>query len=340
MITKRLFGKVDEKEVYAYLLDNSNGFSAEIITYGGIVRTLNYKGKDVVLGYDTIEDYQNNPDYFGALIGRNSNRIEGASFTLGGVEYKLFANDNRSNLHGGKVGFNSRIWDAEAIDGEEPALKLSLFSPDMEEGFPGNLNVTVTYTLTKDNSLDIHYEAVSDKDTVVNLTNHSYFNLNGHESGNVDNHTLMFNSSFYTPNTDECIPYGEVLSVNGTAFDMRKPTRLGDVFASNDEQVKMFGGIDHNIVIDGSGMRLCAEYVGDISKIKMQVYTDLPAIQLYTGNNLKGNRVAKGGIKYPLHGAICLETQTFPNNLKYTHFPTSIVKANEKYETLTKYKFI
>lgn len=339
-ITKQPFGMIGTTQVYSYILDNGADLKAEILNYGGIIRRLVYKNYDVVLGRDNISEYLNNNGYYGALIGRNSNRIENSEFELDGKTYSLNANDGKNNLHGGNIGFNSMIWDAEGLDVQEPSLVLTLTSPDGDEGFPGQVNVKVTYTLTKENSIKIHYEGNTDKTTVLNMTNHSYFNLNGHNSGTIDNHTLMLNSCFYTPNSIECIPTGEVKSVIGTAFDFTTPKTLKEGFESGDEQVNMFSGFDHNFALNSRGYRLCARLCGDISKITMEMYTDLPGVQLYTGNVIDEERVCKDGAVYPKHGALCLETQFFPNNLKFSHFQSAVLKAGEKYDTTTEYKFI
>ena len=338
-IERKSFGMHDGKEVFSYTLDNKKGLTAEIITYGGILRRLIYNGTDVVLGRDSLEEYLENNGCYGALIGRNSNRIENSEFELNGKVYKLNPNNGRNNLHGGLVGFNKRVWESEATDGAEPALKLSLISPDGEEGFPGNVTVTVTYTLTCENGIKLHYEAISDSDTVVNLTNHSYFNLNGHSSGVCDNHTLWLGSSFFTPNTDECMPYGEVWKSAGTPFDFTAPKTLGEGFASDYEQIKMFGGFDHNLALDGRGLRLAATLTGDKTGITMDMYTDQSAVQLYTGNMIQEGRVCKDGAVYSKHCGICLETQAFPNSLKYSHYPNGILKKGEKYDTVTEYRF-
>lgn len=342
MITKRFFGKSGGKDVFAYELANKDkSLKAEIITYGGILRTLVYNGIDVVLGRDTIEEYENNAGCFGALIGRNSNRIFGGEFSLNGKKYTLAKNDNGvCNLHGGNIGYNKRVWDAKEVDGDEPSLVLSLFDPDKTEGFPGNVNVKVTYTVTCGNQLKIHYEAESDADTVINLTNHSYFNLNGHASGNTGNHTFKMEASFYTPNTKDCYPYGEILSVEGTPFDFRKEKKLSDGLNADFEQIKMFNGFDHNFVLDGSGYRKYAVVTGDISKITMECYTDLPGVQLYTGNGIEQGRVCKEGALYDTHGGFCLETQKFPNATNIPFFPSIFVKKGEKYDTVSAYKFV
>ena len=340
-ISKREFGKTDAGVVFAYTLDNGNGLSAEILTFGGIIRRLVFNGTDVVLGRETLEDYENGSGYFGALIGRNSNRIEDCKFEINGTTYELIENEagKNTNLHGGVKGFNKKIWDAEAVDSEEPQLILSTTSPDGEEGFPGNVNIKVTYTLTKENSIKIHYEGITDKDTVLNMTNHSYFNLNGHSSGSIKNHTLTLDCSFFTPNQPNCVPYGEVLSVKGTPFDFTNGKKVGEEIESDYPQLEMFLGYDHNFVINGKGYRKYAVLEGDISGIVMESYTDLPGVQLYTGNHVNANTPCKDGAEYSKHQALCLETQVFPNALKYAHFPSPILKKGEKYDTTTEYKF-
>ncbi len=339
MIEKNAYGKVGEKEVFLYRMDNGLGLSAEIMTYGGIVKKLIFNGVDVVLGRDTLEEYMDNTGYYGALVGRNSNRIAKGEFTLNDKKYTLAKNDAQNNLHGGNIGFDKRVWDAKAIDKKEPTLELSLVSADGDEGFPGKVKVKVAYTLTKRNSLKITYEGKSDKDTLLNMTNHSYFNLNGHNSGTVEGHTLKMQSSFYTPNSVECMPYGVVEDVSGTEFDLREGRNLGEVFSSENEQVKMFSGYDHNFALDGFGFRKFATLTGDKTGIIMDCYTDRPAVQIYSGNVIDTERICKGGVKYPIHGGICLETQVFPNAMEYSHFPSPILKKGEKYFTMTEYKF-
>lgn len=339
MIEKREYGRVGEKEVYLYKLDNGKGLSAEIITYGGILRTLTFDGTDVVLGRDSLEEYMNNTGCYGALIGRNSNRIANGEFTLNGVKYTLAKNNGNNNLHGGLVGFGKRVWDSKAIDKEEPSLVLTLVSADGDEGFPGKVKVKVTYTLTSDNAIKIHYEGKSNRDTLLNMTNHTYFNLNGHASGTVDDHTLKMASGFYTPNTPECMPYGVVEKTEGTPFDFTEGLRLGDGFASDHEQIKLFSGYDHNFALDGFGYREFATLSGDKTGIIMKAYTDRPAVQIYSGNGIDSERVCKEGAKYPRHGGVCLETQVFPNAMEYSHFPSPILKKGEKYDTVTAFRF-
>ncbi len=338
-IISKKYGELNRKDIYAYTLDNCRGLSAEIINYGAILTRLVYNGIDVVLGYDNFDEYIDNADYMGAIIGRNSNVIESSEFTLNGKTYKLFANDKKNNLHGGKEGFNKKIWNTECVDGDEPSLVLTYLSPDGEEGFPGNAHIKVTYTLTTDNALHIHYEAMCDKDTVINMTNHSYFNLNGHDSGSVEGQSLWLASHFYTPNTQEIIPCGEIRLVEGTPFDFTEESKIEERLAIKHEQIDMFGGYDHNLILDGSGYRLAGILKGDKSGITMEMYTDQPGVQFYLPVEFNPDRKYKDGAKYVHYGALCLETQAFPNGLKYSHFPNVVLKKGDKYDKITTYKF-
>lgn len=339
-VTKELYGEFKGKKVYLFTLTNEkNTFKAKVLNYGGIIKSLVYDGVDVVLGRDTFEQYLENDGYYGALIGRNSNRIFRSKFSVNGIEYQLAENDGKNNLHGGINGFNQKVCDYEIIDEIEPSLVLSFVSPDMEEGFPGNVCVKVTYTVTNEDSIKIHYEASTDKDTIINLTNHSYFNLNGHNSGNVNGHILKVNSSYFTPNTDECLPDGSIIKNDGTPFDLRCGKKLGDVFESQHPQIKEFDGFDHNFVLDGNGFKKIAEAKGDITGICMDCYTDLSGVQIYTGNKINNTKKCKDGTIYDVHQAFCLETQAFPNAVNYPHFPSPIVKKDEMYETTTEYRF-
>ena len=337
-----VFGKIDGRDTYSYILDNGT-VSAEILGYGGIIKSLTVPDRngnkvDVVLGRDTLEDYFNNDGYLGALIGRHANRIALGKFAINGTEYNVGINEGRNSLHGGVKGFDKKEWSAVPSDGEEPRLMMAITSEDGEEGFPGRLAVVVTYTLTKDNALKINYRAYSDKDTVVNMTNHSYFNLAGHASGTIDDQVLQINSSFYTPNDDECMPTGEVLSVSGTPFDFRVPKPIGQDIDADFEQVEMFGGFDHNFAITGHGYRLAAVASCEETGITMEVYTDKPGMQLYTSNGLKEGTY-KNGAHYGKHQAFCLETQYFPNSMAHSQFPSPILKAGEEYNYTTEYRF-
>ena len=345
-ITKSSFGFMpDGKEVFLYTLDNNKNVKAEIINYGGIIKSLwvkDNKGeyRDIVLGRDTLEEYFNNEGFFGALVGRHANRIYRGKFNINSNEYTVGINDGKNSLHGGIKGFDKYVWDVlENDDENNPAITLSILSPDGDEGFPGNLKVNVTYTLNENDGISIHYEAVSDKDTVVNLTNHSYFNPNGIGNGNIYDLDLQMNCSFYTPNTDECMPYGEILSVSDTPFDFTNSKKVGQDIKSDFEQISKFGGYDHNLIIDGSGFRKAAELYSEKTGICMEMYTDKPGVQLYTGNCIEEGRVCKNKETYRIHDALCLETQLFPNSTSYSHFPSPILKANEKYDYTTEYRF-
>ena len=348
-ITKEPFGKTQSGEqVYVYTLDNGKGLRAEILNYGGIVKNLYVTGKDgkvtdVVLGNKTMEEYSANNNYFGAIIGRNSNRLSNSEFELNGKTYHLAANDGANNLHGGIAGFDKKVWDVIENDSvDEASIVLSITSPDGEEGFPGTIDVTVTYTVTANNALMINYKAKSDNDTICNLTNHSYFNLSGHNSGTVLNQVLKLNSSFYTPNSEGCMPAGEVRSVEGTPFDFRTPKPIGQDINADFEQIQMFGGYDHNFAVDGRGYRFCAEVSSPDTGITMEVYTDQPAVQIYTANKLAEGAYSgpfKDEAYYKNHYAICLETQCFPNAMEFSHYPSPVLKKNEVYDHTTEYRF-
>lgn len=343
-MTKKLFGKTPEgKEIYLYTIENSSGMKAEIINYGGIVVSLyvpdrNGNLTDVVLGCDNLEDYNNCP-FFGAIIGRHANRIEKAVFELNGKEYRLAKNDGNNHLHGGIKGFDKVVWDVPEHTGN--TLELHYLSPDGEEGYPGNLDVTVTYSITDDNGLSIDYKAKSDADTVVNLTNHSYFNLSGHNSGNILKHQLKINADKFTVNNEECIPTGEIISVEGTPMDFRdfRPIEAG-IHADN-IHIKCGNGYDHNFVLNVSGKKpeFAAEVFNPASGRRMKVYTTKPGVQFYTGNNLNDKIRGKGGIHYNKWSGLCLETQFFPNAMKHKHFPSPVLKAGELYHHTTIYKF-
>ena len=345
-ITKKTFGFLEGgKEVFEYTLDNGNGLLASIITYGGIIKNLITKDKDgndvdVALGRDTLEEYLNNSGCLGAAIGRNGNRIENAEFELEGKKYILAKNNGESNLHGGIIGFNKKVWEAVPFEKDgDVSLIMTMVSPDGEEGFPGTVTVTMTYTVTKDNALKIDYRATTDKTTIINLTNHSYFNLSGHNSGDIYDQILQLNSSFYTPNNAGCVPTGEITPVLGTPFDFRVPKPLGQDIKSDFEQIEMFGGYDHNFVLDGSGYRLGGVLKSQKTGIVMQMFTDTPGVQVYSANMLGSDRVCKDGAVYGNHNGVCLETQVFPNATTHKHFPTSVVKPDEVYHTVTEYKF-
>jgi aldose 1-epimerase len=344
---KQPFGKTPEgADVDLYTLTNANGMQAGILTYGGTVVSLtapdrNGKYADVVLGLDDLAAYKKGTAFFGALIGRYGNRIGHAQFTLDGKTYKLPANDNGNTLHGGPEGFDKRIW--TAVPGSGPdgqTLELTYVSKDGEEGFPGTLTSKVVYTLTPKNELKIDYSATTDKPTVVNLTNHSYFNLAGQGEGDILGHEVMIAADRFTPVDDKLIPTGELRPVTGTPFDFTKPTAIGARIDANDEQIKFGKGYDHNWVLNkgAGGLTKAAEVTEPKSGRVMEVWTTEPALQFYTGNFLDGTLSGKGKT-YPRRGAFCMETQHYPDSPNKPAFPTTELKPGEAYKTTTLYRF-
>lgn len=348
MINKEFFGKKpDGSEVYAYTLTNKSGASARILTMGGIIANLympDRDGKlaDVIFGFDSVDDYLNGGGYQGALIGRYGNRIGSGRFTLNGVTYQLAQNDNGKNhLHGGNVGFNQKLWDAVPFETSDSCgLILTLISPDGEENYPGKLDVKVTYTLTDKNELKIHYEAESDADTIVNLTNHSYFNLGGYSSGNILDHTLRVDADSITEINGDLIATGKAYPVGGTPFDFRTPEKIGARIEADDPQIKFGGGYDHNFNLNkGSTFAKAAELYNEKSGRVMSVYTDQPGVQIYTSNMMNGDVKFKGGLSQIPRSAVCLETQHAPDSPNHPDFPTTTLRAGEKYDTTTVYAF-
>ena len=338
MIKKTLFGVAENGDkIYAFTIKKGN-VTAEILNYGGIIASLTYPDKngietDTVLGYDTFKEYTVNDGYMGAIIGRVGNRIGGGKFFLDGDKYTLYKNDGNNTLHGGKVGFNSKIWEDSVKDGK---LILTYLSRDGEEGFPGNLNVKVTYSVEND-ALIIEYEAESDKNTIINLTNHAYFNLSGGKRA-VYNDLLYLNADSITVIGKGLIPTGEFKKVAGTAFDFTSLKPIGKDINADDEQLKLAGGYDHNFCINGSGMRKFAEVRNIENGIKMEGFTDQKGVQFYSGNFLS-ERNGRDGLKYNKRYALCLETQNYPDAVNKKNFPSAILKKGEKYHTVTEYKF-
>lgn len=337
-ITCRKYGEILGKTITAFTLCNDNGLEVEILNYGGIITKLIYKGIDVVLGWDNLDEYINNVGSYGALIGRNANRIENAEFDIKGKHYKLVQNSGNHNIHSGPDGFSKRIWKAEIINEKEPSIKLILDSPDGDQGFPGNLHIEVTYSLDKDNSLRIRYEGLSDQDTIVNMTNHSYFNPNGHESGSIENCKLWIASDFYLPCAENKIPTGEIVIVDNTPFDFKEIKTIRENLLRDSEQLQMSGSYDHTFVINGSGFRKSALCVGDKTGVYIEMHTDCPGVQVFIPPMVFPGK-AKNGAIYCEKNAICLESQAFPNSINTPSFPTVVVKAEEKYQTETVYKF-
>ena len=330
-------------EIKKYTLKNKSGMQVDVINYGGIVTRISVpdkKGKmeDVVLGFDDPKDYQNHPEhpYFGAIIGRYGNRIAKGRFKLDGKEYKLAVNNGPNALHGGKVGFDKVFWIVEE-NKKENSLKLSYTSKDAEEGYPGNLKVAVTYSLTDKNELKIDYDASTDKATPVNLTNHSYFNLSADKEQGILDHVLMINAEGYTLVDKDLTPTGEAKKVAGTEMDFTKPKRIGQDIGS----VKEGGGYDHNYILKDSSntLKQAATLHEPKSGRFMEVWTTEPGIQFYSGNFLDGKLVGKGADAYKKNDGLCLETQHFPDSPNHPNFPSTILKPGEKYTSSTVYKF-
>jgi aldose 1-epimerase len=348
-VSQQSYGKTDAGEPVAlYRLRNARGAEATITNYGGILISLkmpdrNGKFDDVVLGLGDFVSYvtKNNP-YLGALIGRYGNRIAKGRFTLNGVEYKLAVNNGENHLHGGIKGFDKVVWTGRQIKTKAgPAVVLTYLSKDGEEGYPGNLNVRVVYTLTNNNELKIDYSATTDKDTVTNLTHHSYFNLAGEGNGDILNHLVTINADRFVPTDAGSIPTGELRNVAGTPFDFRKATAIGARINQDDEQLKFGNGYDHTWVIDGmpGSLRLAATAYEQTSGRVMQVWTTEPGMQFYTGNFLDGTLTGKSGKVYSRRTGFCFETQHYPDSPNQPSFPTTTLRKGATYKSTTIYRF-
>ncbi|HZJ82610.1 MAG TPA: aldose epimerase family protein [Clostridia bacterium] len=347
-ITRRDFGKTPKgNDVSIYTLSNSGGMEVQIMNYGGIIVSISVPDKngnfdDIALGYDNLEGYIEQSKFFGALIGRHANRIEDGIFEINGVEHHLAKNDGPNHMHGGVVGFDKVIWDAQIIDEDkEQCLQLTYNSPDGEENYPGNLDVTVTYSLTEDDELKIDYHAVTDKDTVINLSNHSYFNLLGHDGGYIGNHELKLYADQFTAVDKDCLTTGEILDVDNTPFDFTELSPIGVGLNSSHDQIESGGGYDHNWVLrDSNGtLERAAELYEPTTGRMIEVFTTKPGIQFYSGNFLDGTEACKEGVIYEKRSGLCLETQYFPNAMKHKHFPSPLLKAGDEYKHTTVYKF-
>ncbi len=339
---KAAWGKTpDGRDVEIYTLRNRKGAEARIMNYGGVVVSLKVPDRrgtlgDIVAGFDRFQDYLKPPPYFGAIIGRYGNRIGNARFSLNGVEYVLARNDGANQLHGGPRGFDKRLWQASLLTPQ--SLELRYRSKDGEEGYPGNVSATVRYTLTDANELKIEYSAITDKDTVINLTNHSYFNLAG--DGDILAHELWINADRFTPVDKGLIPTGELKNVAGTPFDFRKATPIGARIEQKDEQLALAGGYDHNWVLNrnGNGLEIVARVVEPKSGRAMEVLTTEPGLQFYTGNFLDGTLRGKGRT-YTRRSAFCMETQHFPDSPNKPAFPSTVLKPGTTYRSTTVYRF-
>ncbi len=342
-ITKAPFGTTkDGQQATLYTLEGS-GIKVTISDFGAHIVSIyapdaSGQVKDVVLGFDSVSGYEVNPSFFGAVIGPNANRIGKAQFAIGDKTYKLAVNDGPNNLHSDEdKGFHKRMWKAEEINGE---LKLSLEMKDGDMGFPGNLNVELTYSITDDAGLKLHYHVTTDRPALINMTNHAYFNLNGHDAGLITDHVLKLNASRYTPVVDGAIPTGELAPVDGTVFAFTDFRRIGDDIDDDIEQLELVGGYDHNWVLDGEAgtLRSVATAKDPVSGRCMEVLTDQPGIQFYAGNAIKP-QTGKGGCHYDVRYGFCLETQVYPDSINRPEFPDCVYTPDREYDTVTVYRF-
>lgn len=345
-VTSEHFGQIDGKEVRLYTLKNGD-FEVKITNYGGIITSILMPDKnghidDIVMGFDSLQSYQAGHPYFGAIIGRYGNRIAKGKFRIGDTEFALATNNGPNSLHGGEKGFDKQVWDAEIDDsGDTLGLILSYISVDMEEGFPGTLKTSVRYELTPSNELVISYFAQTDRPTICNLTNHSYFNLNGHNSGDILSHELSINADYYTPVDESLIPTGELAGVEGTAFDFRTMTPVGSRISIENEQLKFGNGYDHNWVLtrQSEGLVEIAQLYSPQSGRLLKVSTSEPGVQFYTGNFLDGSLIGKGGAIYQFRNGLCLETQHFPDSPNQESFPSTLLIPGNTYSSQTIYGF-
>ena len=340
------FGTRDGRPVILYTLTNSHGVEVRAMNYGGIILSLRVpdrKGQlaDIVLGHDKAEGYIPNPPYLGAIVGRYANRIANGAFTLDGKTYNLPKNDGPNTLHGGVTRtFDKAVWDGEPLKGKS-GVAFSYLSKDGEEGFPGNLKTTVTYTLTDANELIVDYEATADKATPINVSQHSYFNLKGEGNGDILDHEIMINSDKFTPVDKNLIPTGELRAVKGTPFDFTTPSKIGARIDENYEQIVLGHGYDHNFVLSrkGAGLSLAARVHEPTTGRVLEVSTTQPAVQFYTGNFLDGSVTGKEGHVYKRRYGFCLETQHYPDSPNHPDFPSTILKPGEKFHQTTVFKF-
>ena len=348
-ITKRSFGKSqDGQDVFLYEITNKNQLTLTVSDFGAtwvhmLVPDREGNRRDVVLGYDSAEGYYVNPGHFGAVVGRNGNRIGNARVEINGTEYQLPVNDNKNNLHSGPDWYRTRVWDVKEINEEKNSVTFGLFSPDGDQGFPGNFSVTVTYELTEENEVMLHYQGSADADTIVNMTNHSYFNLAGEDAGAeaMLNHVVQIHAPEYTPVLDaEAIPTGEIAPVKGTPMDFTEPKTIGQDVEAEFDQLIFGGGDDHNYALsrEKGEVKEAAKAVCKESGIVMEVFTDLPGMQFYIGNFIDHEK-GKGGHFYEKRSGFCMETQYYPDACNQENFQSSVLKKDEVYDTVTIYKF-
>lgn len=339
---KTEFGKTEKgEEASLYTFTNASGMQMKVTDFGAALVAVIVKDKegretDVVQGYDDVEGYERDTLFLGAAVGRCANRIRGASFELNGQTYELYKNDNGNCLHGGRDFYKGRIWKAEKIEGD--SVTFSLFSPHMDQGFPGNVTIYTTYALTEENEVQITYEARPDADTVINMTNHSYFNLDGHDAGSVLGQEVWIDADMYTQNDAKSVPTGKILPVEGTPLDFRAPKSLGRDIGSSHEAIRFGSGYDVNYVVNGEGYREVARMRSEKSGIIMRVFTDCPGVQLYTANFLNGE-AGKSGASYQRRSSACFETQYAPDAVHHDNFESVVCKKGETYCKRTGYRF-
>lgn len=337
------FGTADGRPVELFILTSAQGMEVGLTNFGASLvswKTPDKEGRlaDIVLGYDEVSGYQTYGGYLGALVGRYANRIGNAYFELNGKGYQLAKNDGENHLHGGNVGFSHRVWDVEITGSASVAF--SLVSPDGEENYPGTLKVRVEYSLSDEGELRLDYNATSDQDTIVNLTNHAYFNLKGHDQGTILDHVVTINAEHYLPIDPGAIPLGGPAPVAGTPFDFRTPKAVGAEIDADDEQIKNGSGYDHNYVLNrtGSGLVKAAEVFHPETGRVLEVYTTKPGMQFYSGNHLTGGNKGKGGYIYPRRGGLCLETQFYPDSINRPSYPSPILRVGEEYRHTTVFR--
>ncbi len=345
-ISTTSFGTLnDGREINQLTLTNVHGAGVGIIDLGGIIVSLNVPDQggelgDITLGYDNPQQYLDESPYFGAIVGRYANRIAEGKFSIDGTEYTLAQNNGPNALHGGLEGFDKKIWTAETSENNHSAsVKFKMISADGDQGYPGTLTTEVVYTFDDENQLTVEYRATTDKTTVINLSQHAYFNLNGHGSGNIGDHEMMINASHYTPVDETLIPTGEIAPVVDTPMDFRVAKPIGGDIEADFEQLGFGMGFDHNWVLDGEGMALAASVYAPKTGRVMEVYTDQPGIQFYAGNFLDGSSTGKDGVAYVRRGGFCLETQHFPDSPNQGNFPSTILRPGDVFESKTIFKF-
>jgi len=344
MVTTENFGSVEGKDVFLYTLTNKEGNFIKLSNYGAVISEIsvpdrNGKRANVAFGYDNIDGYLNGDPYFGKVVGQYANRIAAGKFQLDGVDYTLALNNAPNSLHGGPTGWHSRVWDAEVLAKTDfPAVKFTYNKPDMEEGYPGNVVAEVVYTWTDNNEIILDYKVITDRNTIINITNHAYFNLHGSGVGDILDHEAVIRASAFTPVDSTLIPTGEIRPVEGTPFDFRTPHLIGERIGEDYDQLVLGGGYDHNFVLDNVELVDAEVYDPSTGRL-LEVVTDQPGVQFYTGNFLDGTQTGRGGMVYNYRTGFCLETQHFPDSPNQLSFPSVVLTPEEPFLSSTTYRF-